>query len=55
MFNCDEIFVVANINRVVTDMSVQNFMQAKLGPQLDASRHVCIICTHADVSNPEYG
>ena len=50
LFHCDELFVVANINRVVTNESVKEILRKKLGPHMTINENVCVICTHADVS-----
>ena len=49
LYRCDQVFVVANINRAVTDQSVKNQICAR-GSELQSHRNVCVVCTHADVS-----
>lgn len=48
LVRCHEVFVVANIIRVISDQSVAKFV----GDQMRASGNrtrVTIVCTHADV------
>ncbi|CAD6572450.1 MAG: hypothetical protein ASARMPRED_005340 [Alectoria sarmentosa] len=55
LFHCDELFVVANINRVVTTETVKEILRKKLGPYMTISESVCLICTHADeIDIPKY-
>lgn len=49
LFKCNQVFVVANINRAVTDQSVKAQICAR-GSKLQNLRNVCVVCTHADVS-----
>ncbi len=51
LVQCDDVFVVANINRVVTDQSVKKFVQSSLYPKQGISKNICVVCTHADVSS----
>ena len=45
---CDELFIVANIKRVVSDSSVKDLMTGEFSnPKPNTT--VSIICTHADV------
>ncbi|KAI9879730.1 MAG: hypothetical protein M1830_007515 [Pleopsidium flavum] len=49
LFSCDEVFVVANINRVVSDESVHSTVSDYLGRGLNSTKgNLAIICTHAD-------
>jgi hypothetical protein len=53
LLKCDEVFVVANINRVVTDesvkKSVENTVCGRINRNLRVHNSVSIVCTHADV------
>lgn len=51
LLRCHEVFIVANINRVISDQSVAKLVS----DQMKASgkrRCVTIVCTHADVGLP---
>ena len=51
LLRCHEVFIVANINRVISDQSVERFVSN----QMKASgrrKFVTIVCTHADVRPP---
>lgn len=49
--HCDEVFVVAKIDRVITNPSVKDFLRSILSPNLKITRNVSIICTRADVGH----
>ena len=51
LIQCDEVFFVANINRVITNQSVMDFLRSSASPTIKIERNVSIICTHADVGH----
>lgn len=55
LFNCDEVFVVANINRVVSDQSVRSIVSEYLGKgNSETKGRLAIICTHSEVGLEEF-
>ena len=55
LVRCDEIFIVARINRVLTDQSVKDLLRAQLRSDAERHKSIAIVCTHADASNPHTG
>jgi len=56
--NCDELFIVANINRAVTDQSIKATIEDYLGSRAEITGtithpNITIVCTHAAVG-PSY-
>ena len=46
---CDEVFIVANINRVLSNKTVETSIKQWIGDVPDPHKNVVIVCTHADV------
>ena len=46
---CDEVFIVANINRVLSNKTVETSIKQWLGNVPDPYKNAVIVCTHADV------
>lgn len=51
LISCDEVFIVARINRAVTDQSVKESIRAQYRSDAERSKCIVIIFTHADVSS----
>jgi hypothetical protein len=52
MYNCDEIFVVAEIGRVNTNKNVEIILQQNLGNNLKSGRPsqgIALVCTKSEV------
>lgn len=49
---CDEVFVVARINRVLADQSVEELLRGQFRSDAERNKSIAIVCTHADVSDP---
>jgi hypothetical protein len=52
MYNCDEIFVVADITRASTNQNVEAILQKSLGNNLKngrPSQGIALICTKSEV------
>ena len=52
MYNCDEIFIVADIGRVSTNKNVENIIKQSLGHGLQrgrASQGISLVCTKSEV------
>jgi len=55
MYNCDEIFVVAEIGRVNTNKNVEIILQQNLGNNLKSGRPsqgIALVCTKSEVIFP---
>jgi hypothetical protein len=55
MYNCDEIFVVAEIGRVDTNKNVELIFEQSLGSNMRSGRPsqgVALVCTKSDVIIP---
>ena len=54
LLRCDEVFVVAPILRVVSNLSVDRFIReySKRRSTVAQSRNIVVICTHAEVRTP---
>ena len=53
MYNCDEVFVVADIKRVSTNKNVEDILKKNLGNNFRngrASQGIALICTGSEVS-----
>lgn len=53
MYNCDEIFVVADIGRVSTNKNVEMILQQSLGNNLKngrPSQGIALVCTKSEVN-----
>lgn len=53
LLRCHEVFIIANINRVVSDQSVAKFVSDQMKASGKRGR-VTIVCTHADVGIASY-
>jgi hypothetical protein len=52
IYNCEEIFVVADINRVTTNKNVEDLLKKNLGNDLAnsrASQGISLVCTKSEV------
>jgi hypothetical protein len=56
MYDCDEIFVVADISRVTTNQNVENTFNNSLGKDLKISRPsqgISLVCTRSEVRSSQ--
>lgn len=48
LIRCDEIFIVASIDRIDSNLTVRELLRAQFRSNAERSKSIAIVCTHAD-------